>query len=68
MEYFERVKLTSFKHKLGNFISGFTKILDGIVAVISLGNINSNITIIFLIFRVKNKFLLEKQDGRNSKN
>lgn len=51
----------SLKHKLGNSITGVTKIIDGLVSLITLGNYYSNLCLKWLIYRKNNNFLLDNK-------
>jgi len=57
MELIEKTK-GGFKHKLGNFITGFTRIFDGIICLITLGNYNSNLCFRWICYRKNKNFLL----------
>lgn len=55
----KRINRGSIKHKLGNVISGFITIIDGIVLIISLGNYSLGLTLMWNIHRKTNKFLVD---------
>lgn len=47
----------SAKHKLGNVISGFCQIIDGVVLILSLGNINIRCSLRWTMRRYTTKIL-----------
>jgi hypothetical protein len=49
------------KHKVGNMIFGIARIIDGIVIIISLGNISSQFGLNFNILRKRHNILLDNK-------
>jgi hypothetical protein len=45
----------SFLHKVGNIIGGFAAIIDGLILILSIGNISASLQLRFSIFRLKSK-------------
>ena len=55
------------RHKLGNIISGLCNILDGLIIVLTIGNINSNLTLTWNMYRRSTGVLSDsKIDKKNS--
>ena len=50
----------SKKHKLGNIISGFCGILDGMILIISLGNYSATIQLNWSILRKSKNILIDE--------
>lgn len=48
----------TFNHKLGNVITGLAKCVDGLIHILTLGNITSSIAFNFLLYRKGKNFLL----------
>ena len=55
------------RHKLGNLVSGLCNILDGLIIVLTIGNINSNLTLTWNMYRRSTGVLSDsKIDKKNS--
>jgi len=59
MEFIEKSNV-SLKQKFGNAITGFAKIADGLISVVTLGNYRRNFCLMFKIYRKTNNFLLDE--------
>jgi len=59
MELIEKSNV-GLKQKFGNTITGFIKIADGLISIITLGNYRSNFCLMFTIYRKTNNFLLDE--------
>lgn len=55
------IKNVTIKHRIGNIICGFCNLLDGIVSIISLGNVNLDLVYSFSVYRMKNDFLMGRK-------
>lgn len=49
-------------HKLGNMVHGLCHIVDGVVFILTLGNISSNTVLKFSMYRRTNNFLYQRKD------
>tara|TARA_R110002167_G_scaffold5215_3_gene24410 strand:+ start:162 stop:341 length:180 start_codon:yes stop_codon:yes gene_type:complete len=59
MEFIEKSNV-SLKQKFGNAITGFIKIADGLISIITLGNYRGNFCLMFTVYRKTNNFLLDE--------
>jgi hypothetical protein len=50
-----------FKHKIGNMIYGIFKIIDGLIMLITFGNIATNFSLNFTIVRKRKNWLLDNK-------
>jgi len=50
-----------FKHKFGNAICGLFKILDGLIMLVTFGNVASNFCLNFTIIRKRRNWLLDNK-------
>lgn len=60
MEWIVAPKI-GFKHKIGNMICGLLKIIDGLVMLISFGNLATNFCLNFTIVRKRHNFMLDNK-------
>lgn len=56
---FERIK-ASKKHKFGNMVAGLCQIVDGVILLLSLGNLSTKFQLKWNRRRYNNNFLLNK--------
>lgn len=47
----------SFRHKIGNMLGAVCRIIDGLIILLSLGNLSPNFTIRFSIWRMDKPYI-----------
>lgn len=58
MEWIARPNI-GFKHKIGNMIGGLLKVIDGLITLISFGNLSTNLCLNYMILRKRHNFMLD---------